>query len=422
MNYLSKEIIIYLIWIFFTMGSVNSYSKNPECHIGDCPSGLGQVQSQNSVCTGFLISEKEVATNQHCIPDSVKKGSSCQNIIKMNFIKNDQLEEEIIGCKKLVNISGPLNNKNLGPDIAVFELEKKSLRTPLTVNPTGLKDKDYVTIYKINPNKSKDESAVVEKILCPAIQNSIINLQFNQNNSSVFTFYPCQMESGNSGSPALNNKGEVVAIMNAISDTSYLKQTYSYLKSIPENISHGTNSKCLKQPSLCHEEFNNTSESQLLNEMNRSNNEILRKNVKSEVFQEIEKLHEESEKFLQWNIDTLNATEIQFKETGLVASFTLIPHCVSYPQKSIDKNKNQFKNRIITKHYNTTLIEAFSKLSPYLKIENELKKSNKKISVDMIPANLIKENFPIKVKFENGSELNINLPFCPLDRVKFVYE
>lgn len=407
-------------WIF----SISSHGKIPSCGKDvRCPPGLLQVQTKNSVCTGFLISPNIVATNQHCIPDEVRNNpETCSQKIKVSMIESSTYKDEVIPCHQLKAISSRLTGNLLGPDIAIFELEEKSERPPLKISSAGISNQEEVTIYKINPNKETNIGQA-EKIQCKGVTQSILNLFYEDANSSIFTLYPCQMEPGNSGSPAINQAGEVVGIMNAISQTDELSQQYSYLKEIPKNISHGTNAKCLQDINSCQGSFDRNSADLKLKKYNADNNVLLKKKIRSEITSHLTELHKLSEKLFYWNVDSEATNEQEFKKNGIVARFNLKPHCVSLPFETIDKSAKVLKDRQIVKKYMSYTLTAYSKLDEYLRSKNEIEKKEVQLELTFNPKDLLKETFPVTIKnLTTNSEEKLNLPFCPLDKVKLIYE
>ena len=167
-----------------------------------------------ALCTAFLVDKQTLATNSHCIPKEIKDGSApCSDRINAVFPGTQSQEEEKISCEQFLKAS-PLPSTS-DQDIAFLKIvptKRKAIHT----SKSGLADNQLLTIYKITPQKNNPPEGLLQKDNCKAVQNSYVLPGFNKNLSSTVTVADCAIQGGNSGSPLLNDAGEVAAIAQAL--------------------------------------------------------------------------------------------------------------------------------------------------------------------------------------------------------------
>lgn len=212
----------------------------------DCPLNVGMVgvnisgddyQPQIGQCTGFLIADDIVATNSHCIPERLKENNqSCEKFLAIKFIgyRGDGLPN-IYGCKELLSFS---KLKALGPDYAFFRVDPTGIK-PFTISQKGIEDEERLQIAKVTPH-ARSEGGSLERVSCRNVLGSLLNIQAVSPWSSTGVALDCQTVEGNSGSPIINNGGEVVGIVQAYRPGRYSKHVEENFKNfnlrMPEQI------------------------------------------------------------------------------------------------------------------------------------------------------------------------------------------
>ena len=225
-----------------------------ECKQGDleCPEGLAKLVVSEGPdqwkCTGFLISDKIIATNQHCLPklNSPNNNMDCSQSIQALFPTVGQKKAETIKCKRILSFSeGPSSENVANLDYAFLELESSLSRKPFTIDHEGIKEHQKLTFWRIDGMLKSS----IRKDNCSAIYNSLLFPFTNTKTSPVITLKNCLAEHGNSGSPLLNSKGHVVAIlegMNNEKNVTFFKEKFKPAKL--QNIIKASNFACIKPP------------------------------------------------------------------------------------------------------------------------------------------------------------------------------
>jgi hypothetical protein len=180
-----------------------------DCH----PSVVGILSDEENVCTGILVKPNLIATNLHCLPANLRHaGAHCKNRIRFSFPATAEFAEEFADCSSIISISSALKDTPLTPDYAFLQLSHNSKRKPTKINTDGVADNELLTIYKVDPF---DEIGMLRKITCGAAQGSMLNPLFKSAQSSVISLIPCNIVSGNSGSPLLSATNEVKGLVNS---------------------------------------------------------------------------------------------------------------------------------------------------------------------------------------------------------------
>lgn len=189
-------------------------------------------------CTGFLIAEDIVATNSHCLPDYLKSSIvQCDSKIAIRFMdsSDSSKNKNIFGCKEILDYS---EIKTFSPDYVFFKIEKTG-RKPFIIHKDGLKDNEIVSVAKINP-LSFEKGGKLEIEECRVVLNSLLNFKSTSAWSRTGVILECDGIKGNSGSPILNNNGNVIGILQSKMLTQHFQIVKDAFKrfnlELPKNI------------------------------------------------------------------------------------------------------------------------------------------------------------------------------------------
>lgn len=311
-----------LFFILLSLIANADSSINVTCeHPDDCPPAINQVQYKGKRCSGFLVARDLVATNLHCLPETMnKEKQSCEGL-SFVFPKSKNHEPEILKCKTIEFLSEPLEPKAANVDLAILRTETTTNREPLSFSQDGFENEKTYTIYKVDPN-SETGGGVVIKSNCQAIQNSIVNPYFTSDQSPIINFIPCHVIPGNSGSPIMSSSNEVRGIIHSVSDGQLHQLFADQHKKVDTKIytAFGTSFSCVHLDLFSYPRYNhpackikiNTQTSrQLEKDKNDELSEKINAKVKEEfkIFSEkLKTLKNEKMYVLQWKFGPFDNT------------------------------------------------------------------------------------------------------------------
>lgn len=212
----------------------------------DCPGWFAHLKNhEGGNCSSFLLKPDVVATNRHCMPeDATHAKVSCKGKITFHFPETDKFKKEVRECDEILQISDKFADEYIPLDIAILRLDKPVAREVAELAQTGLDDDVKFSIVKMDPDAKG--GGKIRRVTCTAVQNSVINPYFQNNQSPIMHFQGCPIERGNSGSPMLNPEGKAVGI---VSNLSVILAPNSVRKEVDDEVKgssgHGTNFSCL---------------------------------------------------------------------------------------------------------------------------------------------------------------------------------
>lgn len=163
-----------------------------------------------SRCSGFLISDHEMMTNDHCLSSIPDQEEACQGFVFIHF--NNDVHRS---CKRIVTRSH--QSGIASKDYAVIELDSPLKdRKPLRISKRGFVNNEAATIYTVQPSENPKTNTFDGKQIrlnCQASYSTLMNINITSSAESMMTFGDCDIHEGNSGSPIFNDHGEVGAIV-----------------------------------------------------------------------------------------------------------------------------------------------------------------------------------------------------------------
>jgi hypothetical protein len=188
------------------------------CEAEDCITGVGRVltvdlegQRSGSLCTAFLVSEDLALTNTHCVyMGTADARRTCDGVF---FAFPGSAGFETAKCSQILW----RNLRHRGERRASLSDQDFALSiSPLKINRSGTTSGARVTPLVMDQISNYDGRLL--RLDCTVDW---------VNSAGVIQLQNCPAISGNSGSPVLDQNGEVVAIMYASADPKVHLPTYS---------------------------------------------------------------------------------------------------------------------------------------------------------------------------------------------------
>ncbi len=159
-------------------------------------------------CTAFVIGERFVMTNHHCI--------SIGNHLSMTvlFPETSKFPAENIRVSKIVGdtfTNTVALSNDFYQDVAILELDRSTSRPSMNLSGRALKAGDTVTAVVVDPVESGGLSKVKS---CRVSGNGLADSEFDDHRAyRQVVLRDCPIISGNSGGMVLDAQGNVVAIL-----------------------------------------------------------------------------------------------------------------------------------------------------------------------------------------------------------------
>lgn len=332
-------------FVIFTLMSLSYvWSAQPydvKCNDeADCPGWMAGLSHGKGVCSTFLVTDSIMATNLHCIPEELRNdGQDCKGKISAFFPKTSQFQAEVAECDSILFTSPPLVKDMLSPDFAFFKLTKPVNRAVLELSQVGMSDMTEMTVYKVDPSADK-RAGTIRKVLCTAVQNSMINPFFNSDKSPLVTLMPCHTIPGNSGSPILSADGKVRGIISAKSQDLVIIADPEVKAGMPEGVAaFGSNFSCLNTyflgfnhgvPSDCRVNVDEKTRRLMLQKISAKTFEEVEAALQKKLLESFTVLAQQTKRSVRWKVKQTQASEEEVKK-NILGNLELEPECLIPP-------------------------------------------------------------------------------------------
>ncbi len=175
-------------------------------------------------CSGVLISPNEVLTNDHCVDKSIslkgwesrRKNLPCKDFVFTHLSGTDLNNAgPTLGCDSIEVRSGEAGIASV--DYAVIKLSTPvSDRMPMRLARRGFSENEKAKIYRVQMTKESNTSGfrgMVGRLDCVTSYRTYLYPAASNSDSTLMTFGDCAIQAGNSGSPVINESGELTAII-----------------------------------------------------------------------------------------------------------------------------------------------------------------------------------------------------------------
>jgi len=189
-------------------------NQNFECASlgGICPSGIARIfiinkvkPDRSSVCTGFMISTSRLVTNHHCVATQ----QQCSNTYLAIYTGSNHIQTKCKSIVKTIEDIGDPNDPNRKLDFTVMEITDNYLDDFFLLADTPAVADDLISTWVIDQTGL---DSIPGNLLDSRITEFSCTVE-DENERASLLLENCPIISGNSGSPALNNRGEVIGVI-----------------------------------------------------------------------------------------------------------------------------------------------------------------------------------------------------------------
>jgi hypothetical protein len=170
-------------------------------------------------CTSFLVADDVIATNSHCVPPKLRQpGAKCSGQIAFVFPskagKPQRAEcAEVLSATKIDEDSKSRDYLRK-IDVAFLKLSSKvSGAAPYKFDRRGLADGVNLKALVIDPVKQGQIEGSLKVQSCNTVQATFANPSYVTEHAAVVTAAGCEARIGNSGAPAIDDDGNVRAVV-----------------------------------------------------------------------------------------------------------------------------------------------------------------------------------------------------------------
>jgi hypothetical protein len=204
----------------------------PDLYVGcadrsNCPNAIAMLvvdddsSAEPERCTATLIASDRMLTASHCLASADRhRGAACARTW-VSFPQTVDAPAEWVACKRVLNASEVMSEDGLHQEHAVLQLIRAVRRKPLAVDPRPPEPNSIVQVVSITPHPIYGSTHELASRLCRAIPPDGAVRELGAHAAQVGWLGNCPIARGNSGSPVIDWRGRIRAIVHGGTATAY---------------------------------------------------------------------------------------------------------------------------------------------------------------------------------------------------------
>jgi hypothetical protein len=184
-----------------------------------CPEGVGMlVRAEGEElqrCTATLIGPDLALTASHCLPPAARHaGASCRGTW-LTFAAADGHPAEWAACRGVVRARPVRDEEVMRTDVALLRLARSVDREPLAVAlvPIAQRPEVVVGVVAVSPHPIYPSQHELSTRLCRVATRDSAVAAYGEEAARVGWLIECPSHPGNSGSPVVDARGRVRAVL-----------------------------------------------------------------------------------------------------------------------------------------------------------------------------------------------------------------